>query len=50
MGLVGLSLAIPAGETCLGDPGVVPAIYRAIVPMALFACSMLAWFWVEELP
>ena len=47
---MGLSLAIRAGETCLADPGVVQAIYCVIVPLALYACSMLAGFWVEALP
>ena len=50
MGLVGVSLAVRAGETALWDPGVVQAIYCVFVPAVSFASAMLAGFWVEALP
>lgn len=50
MGLVGLSLAIRSATTAFWDPGVVQAVYCVFIPMIVFACSMLAGFWVETLP
>lgn len=50
LGLVGLSLAIRAGETALWDQWAVQGIYCAFAPLALFVCDMLGGFWVESLP
>lgn len=50
LGIVGAVLAGMGGGTGLNDDGVVQALYLMLMPSAMFACLMIAEFWVESLP